>query len=188
MSFMNKWIGIALLALLTAWACNNSDEDPIEPEIPTNVTTLDVSLLQIGTTDTIRLHYADLDGPGGNAPTIQGGTLDTNALYFVVVEVSDESVSPSVNVTDSISINNSDFQFFFITDNLNLEVSYADQDSGGFPLGLFTTFTTGTASAGNLVINLTENPNKTATGVAEGQLQNAGGKTVIQVNFPVTIE
>ena len=63
------------------------------------------------------------------------------------------------------------------------DLSYADTDANGAPIGLETTMTTGDAATGKLQVTLRHEPDKGATGVAQGDITNAGGETDIQVEF-----
>ena len=179
-----------LFAILLAFSCSNEDEMPEEmPLEDLNITTITFSLMESGTnSDTIRLSYEDLDGSGGNAPMVEGGTLKANTLYFGELEFWDESTTPTQNLTEEIAANKSDYQVFFITNGLNLDFIYADADADGFPVGLLTAITTADPASGDLLVVLQGSPNKAGTGVSTGLLDNAGGRRQIQANFPVGIQ
>jgi len=57
----------------------------------------------------------------------------------------------------------------------------------GKPIGLTFTLTTGNVGTGNLTVTLRHLPNKSASGVATGDIINAGGATDAYVSFPVTV-
>jgi hypothetical protein len=66
--------------------------------------------------------------------------------------------------------------------------SYDDSDSNGDPVGIVTTVHTGDTGNGLLTITLRHEPDKSATGVAGGDITNAGGDTDLEVTFPVMVE
>lgn len=183
----SKFLFLFTLCIFIFCACGEDDETPEPPMVELNATTLEFTLMTIGG-DTIRLRYQDLDGPGGDTPIVEGGTLVANGIYFGEIKISDESISPSDDLTIDIEDDRSNFQFFFISDGLNITTNYADVDDENNPVGLFTAINTGDASSGNLIVNLQSGPNKSSQGVAQGQIDNAGGRTVIQANFPITIQ
>ncbi len=177
-----------LLALCLT-SCNNDDEEPAsvaEEDLP--ITTLRLSLMQIGNPDTIFLTYQDLDGNGGNAPILTGATLEANSLYFGEVEILDENANPATDLSAEVNADPTDYQFFFVANGVELSFTYADQDGEGLPIGLFTAINTGESSTGTLSISLKKGLNKASPGVPDGDLLNAGGKTQVQANFPLEVK
>ena len=61
-------------------------------------------------------------------------------------------------------------------------------DKNGKPIGLTFTLKTGaTATTGNITVVLRHLPAKSASGVATGDITNAGGATDASVTFPVKV-
>jgi len=71
---------------------------------------------------------------------------------------------------------------------LNLTYTYGDQDGNGNPIGVIGTVETGSASTGNLSVVLVHEPNKSASGVSDGDITNAGGEEDVRVTFMVTVQ
>jgi hypothetical protein len=69
-----------------------------------------------------------------------------------------------------------------------MDHAYDDMDGSGNPIGVANTYLTGDAGSGTFTVTLRHEPNKTAAGVADGDITNAGGETDIEVEFPVTIQ
>lgn len=185
-----KNIKFLLLLSITFLVVFNSckDDDPVEDPEEEVITTLNFTLTPT-TGDVVTLAFSDPDGDGGNAPTITGGTLQADMTYTGSLELLNESESPAEDITAEISEEDDEHQFFFSTSSdLNLSVSYADQDGNGNPLGLSTTLMTGAASTGTLTVILRHEPAKDASGVSGGDITNAGGETDIEVTFDVTIQ
>lgn len=177
---------IALLALLAGSfaACDKDEHNHNESEL---ITTITYSLNSSGGTP-VELIFKDLDGDGGNAPSITTGRLRANTTYTATLSLSNESVNPTQDITAEIQSEKSAHQFFYQLGSLNATVAYVDRDENGKPLGLTTTFTTGAISNGTLKITLRHQPNKSAANVATGDITNAGGETDVEVSFPIMIE
>jgi hypothetical protein len=165
--------------------------DKAEPTIPNEeelITTLNYVLTPTGGGAAVTLGFKDLDGDGGNAPIISGGTLAPNQTYTGALVLLNEITTPVVNISDEILLEDEDHQFFFENTLTGLTTAYADQDANGKPVGLSSTLTTGVAASGTITITLRHQPNKSATGVSGGNIANAGGETDIQVTFPVSVQ
>lgn len=189
--FMNtyylKKIGALLLVASFIWSCRKEKEIeiPIEYEL---ITTLILTLTPESGADTlVRVFtFTDPDGDGGIPPTVVNDTLIANTVYRADILLLDESGDEVVDVTPEIRMTDDAHQFFFQTE-ANISFTYLDFDGNGSPLGLRTRATTGEASQGPLTITLLHFPNKNAPGVAQGNIENAGGSTDIRVEFQLSI-
>ena len=180
------FIALLITASLFFTACEKDDPEPIvEPEL---ITTLKYNLTPVSGGTTITLNFQDLDGDGGNAPTITGGTLAANEIYTGTIELLNEAESPVENITEEIEEEDEEHQFFFQSNISNLAIAYTDEDADGNPVGLNSTLTTGAAAAGSITIILRHEPNKSASGVSDGDVTNAGGETDIEVTFSVDVQ
>jgi len=179
-------LSFLLGAILIITSCGK--DDPVIPDEEELITTLRYTLTPSDGGTPIQLSFVDLDGDGGDDPTIVGGTLKANETYSGVMILLNESESPSENITAEVSEEDTDHQFFFQTTVTGLSVVYADQDSDGNPLGLESTLTTGEAASGTLTVTLRHQPNKDAAGVSDGNIAEAGGETDIEVIFPINVE
>ena len=167
-------------------ACEKDD-----PEIPNEeelITTLNYTLTPQGGGDAIILSFKDLDGEGGDTPTVTTGTLAANQTYTGRLELLNESESPAENITEEIEAEDEEHQFFFESTLSDLTVTYNDQDADGNPIGLSSTLKTGDATTGNLVITLIHEPEKSAAGVSTGDIDNASGTIDLEVTFPVNVQ
>jgi len=187
MKFSNKiFLILSLFAFVFLTACNDDDiDDNPEEEV---ITTFNYSLFSTSG-ELVTLSFQDIDGDGGDAPIIMGGTLTANTTYIGTANFLNESVSPVEIITDEIAEEDDEHQLFFVpSSSLNATVSYTDMDGDGNPIGLTSTLVTGDASSGQLTITLRHQPNKSADGVPGGNIANAGGETDIEVTFDVTIQ
>lgn len=180
-----------LLTLISALFIGTACEDD-DPEIPNPeelITTLRMQLTPTAGGAAVTLEFRDLDGEGGNDPTITDGTLAANTTYTGSLELLNESETPVEIITEEIEEEDEEHQFFFsIGGGLDLTVAYDDADSDGNPLGVSTIVTTGAASSGTLTVVLRHEPAKDASGVRDGDITNAGGETDIEVEFPVMVQ
>lgn len=182
---------LKLLALFSfvALILQSCDPDP-DPEEPQElITNLSYTLTPSNGEPPVVLTFSDIDGDGGDAPIINGGSLAAGTTYTGVIELSDESKTPIESITEEIDEEADEHQFFFSSTNSIATVSYDDTDSMGNPVGLSTTLVTAADSvSGSLTITLRHEPNKSASGVAGGDITNAGGETDIEVSFPIDVQ
>lgn len=179
------------LPLLLAFALVFSACEKDDPEIPNEeelITTLTYTLTPVAGGSAVTLGFSDLDGDGGAAPVITGGTLATNQTYNGTLGLLSEAVSPPEDIAAEVQAEAEAHQFFFQSSISDLTVAYDDQDANGNPLGINTTLTTGTAGSGALTIILRHEPDKSAAGVADGDVSNAGGSTDIEVSIPIEVQ
>ena len=182
---MRSFIAIAIVAILSLTACEKTPEGPNEEEV---ITTLTYTLTPDGGGTPVVLSFQDLDGDGGDAPIITGGTLAANTNYNGALELLNETETPAGDITEEIMEEDEDHQFFFQSTVSGLTIAYADQDSLGNPIGLATTITTKTPATGTLTVILRHEPDKAAAEVANGDITNAGGETDIEVTFDVEVQ
>ena len=186
-----KTIKNALLLLLTfnfIIACSNSeDPEPVNEEEV--ITTLEATLTPIGKAENVTLKSVDLDGDGPDEPVLTvSGKLMANTSYDGILLILNETESPAEDVTIEILEEDDEHQFFFSFTNNIASVTYSDTDGDGNPIGVQFRLTTGDVGSGNATFTLRHEPNKTATGVAEGDITNAGGSTDIEVTFAIVVE
>lgn len=175
---------IAFVLLLSS--CDK--EDPVIPNEEELITTLTYTLTPAGGGAPVILSFVDLDGDGGNAPTLSSDAFAANQTYSGVLVLQNESISPVDNITLEIEEEAEEHQFFFQSTVTGLSIAYNDQDGNGNPIGLSSTLTTGAAGTGTLTIVLRHEPDKAASGVAGGDIVNAGGETDIQVTFDIDVQ
>jgi hypothetical protein len=172
------------LTTLTLASCSNDDSPVNEEEVITTVTTT-----LTGGGQVITLRSRDLDGDGPNAPVVTvSGNLTANTTYIGETVFTNETVSPAEDITVEVEEEGNEHQIFYQFPFALGSFVYTDVDANGDPIGLSFTLTTGTsATTGNIVVTLRHLPNKSAAGVASGDITNAGGATDAQVTFPVVI-
>ncbi len=186
-----KFLSMFLItgALLTS--CSSDDDALPEPVNEEEViTTLTLSLVPEDGSATVVFTYRDLDGDGPNAPvTSISGNLSSNTSYSGSVRVLNELESPAEDITEEVEEEGDEHQFFYtMSSSLNATIVYDDEDENGRPVGITFNLVTGEASSGNLTVTLRHEPNKSAPGVSDGDIANAGGDTDVEATFNVVIE
>lgn len=187
-----KYTAYALIAAGTITACRPEDDDPATPTPPVNeeelITTLSLHFHSSGGVEHKHFNFVDLDGDGGDPPSITTEPLSADSVYHVHIEVLNASGSTVEDITEEIEEEAAAHQFFFQVSGANATVAYEDADPNGMPIGLETEWTVGGVSSGSIVVTLRHGPDKHAPGVSGGDITNAGGETDIEVSFPLVIE
>ena len=182
-----KSISILALVLISFSACNNDDDVTTPVNEEEVITTVSTTLTGGG--QTITLVSKDLDGDGPNAPVVTvSGNLVVGTTYTGTTTFLNELENPIENITEEVEEEGVDHQIFYQLASSLGTVTYDDVDTNGNPIGIDFTLVTGTASSGNLTVTLRHLPNKSASGVASGDITNAGGSTDAAVSFPITVE
>lgn len=176
----------AFYALLTLAMLGCSDDDTT-PEIINEdelITTVILTLTQ-ESGDQVVLTTIDLDGDGPDEPvTTVVGSFSENTQYQGAVQFLNETEDPAEDITQEVIEEADEHQVFYtISEGLNIQTTYEDQDTQGNPLGVQITLSTGTASEGSLTVTLRHEPVKPNDG-----LESAGGETDISTSFDVSIQ
>jgi hypothetical protein len=178
-----KLAAVTFLGITTLISCNNDDGPVNEEEVITTVTTT----LTNGS-NVITLKSRDLDGDGPNPPVITvSGNLNSNTVYSGAVTFLNETVTPPDDITVEVKAEGDEHQLFFQAPSAVGTFVYTDADANGKPIGLAFTLTTKSATTGNLLVTLRHLPNKSASGVATGDITNAGGATDAAITYPIVV-
>ena len=183
-----KLIGITLLTLIVFSSCTNDDSHDHGANEEELITTV-VTTLTSGN-QTITLTSKDLDGNGPNPPVVTAsGDLTVNTTYTGSVTFLNESVSPAIDITKEIKEEGLEHQIFYQAATSIGAFTYTDADTKGNPIGLaFTLRTAASPTTGTITVVLRHEPNKTAAGVAQGAIANAGGATDASVTYNVVLK
>ncbi|MGL2987127.1 type 1 periplasmic binding fold superfamily protein [Flavobacterium sp. RSSA_27] len=181
----SKILALALLTVFSFSSCNNDDPEVVnEEEVITTVTTT----LTAGSS-VITLTSRDLDGDGPKAPVVTvSGNLKINTTYTGATTFLNETVTPADDITVEVKEEGDEHQLFYQAPVAVGTFTYTDTDKNGKPIGLTFTLKTGAAATtGNITVVLRHLPAKSASGVAAGDITNAGGATDALVTFPVAV-
>lgn len=185
-----KFLSMLAIAALTFNSCSNDDDAPEPINEEEVITTVIVRLTPQGIGNTITLTYQDLDGDGPNPPTSTvSGPFVSGIVYNGSVQFLNALENPVEDITEEIEEEDDEHQVFYSVSNGLGVFQYTDSDGNGNPVGLSFTFTTSTDAAatnGVFTVILRHEPNKSAPGVSEGVITNAGGETDVEASFQVT--
>lgn len=186
---MHKITLLSLLSLAILAGCNK--DNPTPPNEQELITTVSLTLVDSATgLQTITLSFRDLDGDGGAAPVITGGVIAPFTTYNGRLDLLNEQLVPAVSITDEIEAEAEEHQFFIqpTPGSLFSYFRYLDTDANGKPVGITFRLNSGASGSGNLTVILRHQPDKSASGVSEGDVTNAGGETDVEVTFPLSIQ
>jgi len=100
MKIIKLLLALGVFSMLFITSCEKDEpEDPIIPNEEEVITTLNFTLTPDGGGTPVVLSFQDLDGDGGNAPTISEGTLDNNTIYNGSLELLNELEDPAEDIT-----------------------------------------------------------------------------------------
>jgi len=180
-----KIVWLAVFGMCFLSACTE-DGDILPINDQKTITTFEMTFLPKSGGSPVTLKWQDLDGDDGNPPQVTAGTFLADTDYSATMQVLNETTGE--NITLDILAENDEHQFFFEYGTSFSNFAYKDKDGSGLPVGLQTSWTTASAGSGNFKVTLRQQLDKSASGVADGNSTNAGGKIDIEVEFPITIE
>ncbi len=151
---MKKSFVLLLCLALGFSACKKEDEIGEENEL---ITTIKLNFKNGN--DLRSFSYKDLDGDGGTAPVIDKISLAANTTYDLSIEFLDESKTPAVNITEEVSGESDEHLVLFSPSTTSLGTyTYSDKDVNLLPIGLKGKYSTKSAAAGMLKVQLRHQP------------------------------
>jgi hypothetical protein len=169
------------LPLLATTSCKNDDDDPEPDEENELITTVRYTLTPSTGGPAVTVEYKDLDGAGGNAPTVGSLTLAPNTTYTGAVSFLDESKTPAADITAEVNAESHEHLVVYVPTPANLlTISRTDRDRNNLEVGLATRLVTTSAATGTLKVTLRHQPDG-----KNGQPEP--GSTDAEVTFPVTV-
>ncbi|MDI1234218.1 MAG: hypothetical protein PSX81_08050 [bacterium] len=179
-----KWTAIIAVIALGITSCKENTPTPSNP--PENETEL-ITTVRLVFTDTsnqtVRVaSFSDIDGPGGNAPTIFDTIkLQPNKVYKTKIYLLDETKNPVDSISNQVLTEGADHLFVFTKTGVNLLFNMTDADKNNLPIGLSSLWTAGANSFGSVTVVLRHQP-----GVKDGTVNP--GETDVEIVFPCKIE
>lgn len=181
----NKILMLSLVLGLSLSACKKDDDNVANPS-NTNDEEL-ITTMQLIFTDSENpaevktFVYRDVDGLGGNAPSIDTIKLGIDKTYAVQILLLDESKNPIDTVSNEVKKESDEHLFVFepASSDINITINDFDVNTPPLPLGLISTWSTGTSSLNSSIkISLKHQP-----GIKNGDPTR--GETDIEVVMPV---
>lgn len=184
-----NFLFLSIIATLTIFSSCKKDPTPTNEE--ELITTMILSLQKNGSSTVQNFVFNDPDGVGGIAATVDSVIIDKATEYNATITLLNTQVSPADTISKEVLEEGTVHQFFYQSSTNALSGFHylAPNDDNGNPFGLNFDFDTWNWKlSGLLKITLRHEPNKTATGVASGDITNADGETDIEVEFPVRLQ
>jgi hypothetical protein len=182
------YIPAILISILATTSCSKDDDTVVAPPVNEEEVITTVRTILKNDLQTITLESKDLDGNGPTPPKVTvSGSLAANTTYNGTVEFLNEISNPVRNITPEVLAEGVEHQLFFQAPSALGTFTYNDADANSKPIGLKFTYKTGEPGSGNIIVTLRHEPNKNASGVATGNIANAGGDTDAEVIYPIEI-
>ncbi len=176
-----KKLLFATMLLLGLLGCASDDDNYHLPDNETEEITRVVLRVSQGT-DTV--DYTFNSALATDADQIN---LKPNQTYQVEVQFWNDDEDPAENVTNEVADESDEHLLCFdVLDNTNVSITIDDKDENGLPIGLKSTWATGSASNGGIELVLKHQPDLKNT--FNGQVNCSVGETDVDVPFPVKIE
>jgi len=188
---------IVLAATVTFYS---SDDDDPEPENETEViTSVTLTFTPVGGGTPAVGSAIDVDGLGpGNFTQVLTPILSASTQYNLTMEILDDRDPTDVeDIGEEVEEEDDEHQFYFVVsggvfteDGSNIPGTiYQDQDDNGLPVGLETTWTTGTAGSGTLRVVLKHQPGeKNQTSATNRTTGLATGDTDFDFTFDINVQ
>ncbi len=183
-----KALTFLFMSLLVFTSCSDDDNDP--DNLPGSINEEEViTTMTIVLTDdsndanTVTLTSKDIDG---NGPVLEVlGTLTANTTYTGRITLSNETEDPAEDMTKEVKEEDEDHQLFYtaVGEGFDVTFEYTDADADNNPIGLEFKLMTTDPGTGTLTFILIHEPNKSAEGVKDGDITNAGGETDYEATF-----
>lgn len=173
-------------SLLTA--CKKHSEEPEENEEEV-ITTMKLTFAPVGGGNTVTYQFKDADGPGGAAPVQEEIVLAPSKTYNVTVQLLNETESPAEDITDEVKDESDAHRFYYQPSaGSNITVSNLDNDGNGIPLGINSTWTTGAAANGTIIVTLRHYGGNPPGKAASDLVNSTKSSTDIEVTFTTRIQ
>lgn len=186
LKFSQVIFGLLVICVFAASCKKDPVDSGNEEEV---ITTLRLTFVPQGGGANLSYEFMDPDGEGGVAPTIDDIALAPSTTYNVNIELLNEAETPAEDITEEVITEARAHRFYFEPSaGSNIIVSNLDNDPDGVPLGVTSTWATGTAATGTINVILRHyagNP----PGKAIGDLVNSDKSTTdIEVTFVTKVE
>ena len=193
-----KYLLFAVLTLFIFTACEEDEAAPEEEEEMEVIT--DVKLIFTSASGSaVEATAQDPDGEGVQELQVKDAiNLAANATYTLTFDIKNNLETPGEDIGEEIKEEDDEHQIFFSftngaftnptgdgnIDNASDPINYNDQDANGNPVGLNTTWTTGTAqNDGSFVVKLQHQP-----GVKTSSSTATTGDTDFELTFVLNIQ
>jgi hypothetical protein len=194
-----------LALILFVFGCTDVEDDHDHDHEQEVITTVVLSFTWDGSDAVSVFEWSDAENDG--SPVADDIALLDATSYSVSVSLWNELEEPAEELTEEIADEADEHQIFFTGSAVQgpatgenaealVEHAYADQDTGGLPVGLENTFSTLGIGTGDLVLTLRHLPVENdaavkvdglASEVAAGGFESIGGDNDVQITFSLEV-
>lgn len=180
-----------VLSCLTLFLVSCNDDEPQPEEVPELITktVLIFKPTEGGTSVVVEANDPDGEGPQDLEPS-SVIALDAATTYTLTIDFYNTLVDEGeegYNITEEVKEEGDEHQLFFVwnpTALIDGELVYNDEDDNGLPIGLSTSFSTGSAAQnGSLRVVLKHQP-----GIKSANSGINDGESDVDVAFDVTLQ
>ena len=184
---MKKYIVPIILSatVLSTNSCKKIDAGETNDE--ELITTVQLNFTPVSGGPTQSFKFEDIDGPGGNAPVVDGIMLVANTTYNVSIELRNDSANPPEDITAEVEEENEAHRFYYTPSAGNITVSNLNDDNNGVPLGITSQWATGAASGGTVAVVLRHYPGTPPDKQISDPVTSPKSSTDVDVTFGYTI-
>ena len=143
-------------ALMLSSCKKDNEKEENEPEI---ITTMQLTFVPVGTGNTLTYKFDDPDGPGGSSPTIDQIVLEPHKIYNATLQLFNKTANLQEDITAEVQDEKESHRVYYEVVGVNvvgvnLTIATTDVDENGVPVGVTSTWTTGSASTGKAYVTL----------------------------------
>ncbi len=181
-NILNRFLfSLSIISFTVFAGCSDDPESTNEEEVVTTfIVTLDPIVEEVNTV-TLSWDDTNLDAVVDDTELSVSGDLVAGTAYAATIQILNKSADPEIIITEEIREEAEDHIFCFTVTGANISISNRDEDKHGLPLGITSTWTATSASAGTVNITLRHQP-----GVKTGDCPGAGD-TDASITFAVTV-
>ena len=184
--FMKLAMGLFVFGVLATSCKKDKVEEPNEEEI---ITTMKLTFVPVGGGTTLTYQFRDPDGAGGTAPTQDEIVLEPTKTYNVSVLLLNETVAPAKAVALEVAEEADAHRFYYEAQAAsNIAVSGLNTDGNGVPVGITSTWTTGTIANGKIKVTLRHYGGTPPGKAADDLVNSSKSNTDIEVEFDTKIQ
>jgi hypothetical protein len=176
---------LVIIYLLVFSACKKEKGETNEEEL---ITTVVISAVPQSGGPALEFRFADLDGPGGNPPSVDDIELAANTAYNVSIFLLNEAADPAEDITEEVEEESQAHRIYYeVSPGVNLSIDNLNNDVNGVPLGTTSVWTTGAPSTGTVTLTLRHYPGDPPDKQIPDPVNSPKSATDISVNFTLTV-
>lgn len=174
---------ISVLAFTSInFSCQKAS-DPQDENEHEAINKIEFSFMQAGVV-TGNFIVEDPDGDGGNPPSrIDTIRLQPGQTYTMNIKIKNLVGTTENDLTPEVVAQGTAHEIFLTASGVPLNINRTDKDAKGYPLGLASSWTTGPAGIGMLLVKLQHKPD--VKGPADPPTL---GATDLQLNVPIKVQ